>query len=285
MSKGNYLEAFQVKLEQRSIEQQYGLRAFVGAGRLQSRLQIINPALAETEPKAAVTQEIAASGRMQDVNRLIERISRPDHKLTVIYGQSGVGKSSLVQAGLLPALKQRAIDARDVVPVLLQVYTDWIELIGSRLVESLEEVRGLSFPLFQNSMAIFVEELNKNVEKDLLIVLIFDQFEEFFFAYKDISTRKPFFEFISECLNVPYVKIILSLREDYLHYLLECNRVTDKLDVIDNNILDKKILYYLGNFSPQDARSVIQSLTENSRLYLEPLLIDELVQRFSGIIK
>lgn len=272
----------QVKLEQRSIEQQYGLRAFVGAGRLQSRLEIINPVLAETEPKAAVTQEIAASGRMQDVNRLIERISRHDHKLTVIYGQSGVGKSSLVQAGLLPALKQRAIDARDVVPVLLQVYTDWIELIGSRLVESLEEVRGLSFPLFQNSMAIFIEELNKNVEKDLLIVLIFDQFEEFFFAYKDLNTRKPFFEFISECLNVPYVKIILSLREDYLHYLLECNRVTDKLDVIDNNILDKKILYYLGNFSPQDARSVIQSLTENSRLYLEPLLIDELVRDLAG---
>lgn len=274
---GNYLEAFQVKLEQRSIEQQYGLRAFVGAGRLQSRLQIINPVLAETEPKAAVTQEIAASGRMQDVHRLIERISRHDHKLTVIYGQSGVGKSSLVQAGLLPALKERAIDARDVVPVLMQVYTDWIKVIGSRLVESLEEVRGLSFPLFLDSMASFIEELKKNGNKDLLTVLIFDQFEEFFFAYKDPTTRKPFFELISECLNVPYVKIILSLREDYLHYLLECNRLTP-LDAIDRNILDKNNLYYLGNFSPQDARSVIQSLTESSQLYLETLLIDELVR-------
>ncbi|MEH2014172.1 ATP-binding protein [Nostoc sp.] len=278
---GNYLEAFEVKLEQRSIEQQYGLRAFVGAGRLQSRLQVINPVLAETEPKAAVTQEIAASGRMQDVHRLIERIGRPDHKLTVIYGQSGVGKSSLVQAGLLPALKERAIDARDVVPVLLQVYTDWTKVIGSRLVESLEEVRGLSFPLFLDSMASFIEELNKNVDKDLLTVLIFDQFEEFFFAYKDPTTRKPFFELISECLNVPYVKIILSLREDYLHYLLECNRLTP-LDAIDRNILDKNNLYYLGNFSPEDARSVIQSLTQTSQLYLEPQLIDELEHRFSN---
>ena len=281
---GNYLEAFQVKLEQRSIEQQYGLRAFVGAGRLQSRLQVINPVLAETEPKAAVTQEIAASGRMQDVNRLIERISRHDHKLTVIYGQSGVGKSSLVQAGLLPALKQRAIDARDVVPVLLQVYTDWAKVLGNSFVESLEEVRSLSLPLFLDSMAGFIEELKKNIEKDLLTVLIFDQFEEFFFAYKDPATRKPFFEFISDCLNIPYVKIILSLREDYLHYLLECNRLTH-LDVIDNNILDKKILYYLGNFSPQDARSVIQSLTESSQLYLEPPLIDELVRDLAGALK
>ncbi|ACC78809.1 hypothetical protein [Nostoc punctiforme] len=274
---GNYLEAFQVKLEQRSIEQQYGLRAFVGAGRLQSKLQVINPGLAVPDPKAAVTQEIAASGRMQDVNRLIERISRDDHKLTVIYGQSGVGKSSLVQAGLLPALKQRAIDARDVVPVLLQVYTDWTKVLGTCFVESLEEVRGLSFPLFLDSMAGFVEELNKNIEKGLLTVLIFDQFEEFFFAYKDQDKRRPFFEFIRDCLNIPYVKIILSLREDYLHYLLECNRLTH-LDAIDNNILDKKILYYLGNFSPEDARSVIQSLTESSQFYLEPPLIDELVR-------
>jgi WD40 repeat protein len=214
---------------------------------------------------------------MQDVNRLIERISRDDHKLTVIYGQSGVGKSSLVQAGLLPALKQKAIDARDVVPVLLQVYTDWTKVLGTRLVESLEEVRGLSFPLFLDSMAGFVEELNKNIEKGLLTVLIFDQFEEFFFAYKDQDKRRPFFEFIRDCLNIPYVKIILSLREDYLHYLLECNRLTH-LDAIDNNILDKKILYYLGNFSPEDARSVIQSLTESSQFYLEPPLIDELVR-------
>ncbi|MBC1296544.1 PD40 domain-containing protein, partial [Nostoc sp. UCD122] len=35
---------------------------------------------------------------------------------------------------------------------------------------------------------------------------------------------------------------------------------------------------YLGNFSPEDARSVIQSLTESSQFYLEPPLIDELVR-------
>lgn len=275
---GKYLEAFNIKQEQRSIEQQYGLRAFVGAGRLQSRRQVINPKLAGVaDSKTAITQEIAASGRLQDVNRLIERIGRPDHKLTVIYGQSGVGKSSLVQAGLLPALKQRSVEARDVVPVLLQVYTDLAKALGSSFVESIEEVRGLSFPLFLDTMAAFTQELRKNVDSNFLTVLIFDQFEEFFFAYKDPTQRLPFFEFIRDCLNIPYVKIILSLREDYLHYLLECNRLA-KLDAIDSNILDKKILYYLGNFSPEDARSVIESLTETSQFYLEPPLIDELVR-------
>jgi WD40 repeat protein/tetratricopeptide (TPR) repeat protein len=278
---GNYLQAFETKQEQRSIEQQYGLRAFVGAGRLQSRRQVINPGLAAIDAKAAVTQEIAASGRLIDVNRLLERIGRTDHKLTVIYGQSGVGKSSLVQAGLVPALKQRAIDARDVVPVLLQVYTDWSQSLSDRLAESLAEVHGLSLPLFLDSMAAFVGEIQKNGDKNLLTVLIFDQFEEFFFAYKDPAQRRPFFEFLRDCLNVPYVKVILSLREDYLHYLLECNRLTH-LDVIDNNILDKKILYHLGNFSPEDGRTVIQSLTDACQFNLEPALLDELVRDLAG---
>jgi len=278
---GQYLQAFETKQEQRSIEQQYGLRAFVGSGRLQARQQVMNPGLAATDTKAAVNQEIAASGRSLDVNRLLERIGRTDHKLTVIYGQSGVGKSSLVQAGLVPALKQRSIEARDVVPVLLQVYTDWAKSLGDRLSESLQEVRALSLPLLLDSMAAFVAEIQKSGDKNLLTVLIFDQFEEFFFAYKDPAQRRPFFEFLRDCLNVPYVKVILSLREDYLHYLLECNRLTH-LDVIDNNILDKKILYHLGNFSPEDGRAVIQSLTDACQFNLEPALIDALVQDLAG---
>jgi WD40 repeat protein len=199
----------------------------------------------------------------------------------VVYGQSGVGKSSLVQAGLVPALRQRAIDARDVLPVLLQVYTNWEKNLGDRLVESLEEVQGLSLPLFLDSMAAFIAEIQKSDDKNLLTVLIFDQFEEFFFAYKDPALRRPFFEFLRDCLNVPYVKVILSLREDYLHYLLECNRLTH-LDVIDNNILDRKILYYLGNFSPEDGRAVIQNLTEACQFSLEPALRDELVRDLAG---
>ncbi|NJR18479.1 MAG: hypothetical protein HC785_24035 [Calothrix sp. CSU_2_0] len=95
--------------------------------------------------------------------------------------------------------------------------------MGSRFVESIEEVKGLNFPHFVDTMAAFTAELKKNVDNNLLTVLIFDQFEEFFFAYKNPAQRQPFFEFIRDCLNIPYVKIILSLREDYLHYLLECD--------------------------------------------------------------
>jgi hypothetical protein len=108
-----------------------------------------------------------------------------------------------------------------------------------------------------------LQQLRHNADRNLLTVLIFDQFEEFFFVYTDQKKRQPFYEFLRVCLDIPFVKVIFSLREDYLHYLLECDRLLN-LTVISNNILDKNIRYYLGNFSPDDATVVVRNLTEKS---------------------
>ena len=73
---GEYLAAFQIKQEQRLIEQQYGFCAFMGASRLQPKRQVINTNLRQIDTEGTIAQEITASGRQQDVERLIqERIS------------------------------------------------------------------------------------------------------------------------------------------------------------------------------------------------------------------
>ncbi|WP_017315435.1 WD40 domain-containing protein [Mastigocladopsis repens] len=283
-----YLKAFHIKLELRSSEQTYGIRAFIGAGRLQPKQQVTNPALVLVEQQETVAQEIAATGREQDIKRLVERVARPDHKLTIIYGQSGVGKSSILQAGLIPVLKNRAIGTRDVVPVLQQVYPDWIRELSDRLSEALLQRRTSA----QNSspqdkqaadtVKSILNQLQINADNELLTVLIFDQFEEFFFVYKDPKQRLTFYNFLRECLDVPHARVILSLREDYLYYLLECNDRLTNLEVINNNILDKDILYYLGNFSRKDAKALIESFTQTTKLLLEPALIDALVEDLAG---
>ncbi|MDM9585156.1 hypothetical protein [Nostoc sp. GT001] len=279
-----YLKAFNIKQDQRSIKQQYGFVAFIGTGRLQPQQQVNTPDLPVVEQKVKVATEIADSGRQQDINHLIERISRPDHKLTVIYGQSGVGKSSILQAGLIPALKQKSIGTRDVLPVLQQVYTDWTEELYTQLQNGIQEIKHHysinSAKTDINFTKSILNKLRNHDNDNLLTVLIFDQFEEFFFVYKDPKDRQKFYEFLRECLNIMYVKVILALREDYLHYLLECNRLVN-IEVIDNNILDKHHLYYLNNFSPVDAKKIIQTLTKKTQLILENSLIDELVNDLS----
>ncbi len=292
---GEYLDAFQIKRDQRSIEQQYGLRAFIGAGRLQPTRYVVNVGLAPLDLPPSVAQEIAVSVRQQDVERLIERMTRSDRKLSVVYGQSGVGKSSIIRAGLVPALKQMTIEARDILPVVLDVYTDWEGALKQRLGITGDINTDMSFgidddidakenkgnKIHNKEINLILEQVQHNIDRNSLTVLIFDQFEEFFFVYKDRSKRLVFYDFLSQCLNLPFVKVILSLREDYLHFLLEFNRL-GSLDVIQNNILDREILYYLGNFSLADAKSVIQSLTQRSQVYLEPTLIEQLVQDLAG---
>ncbi|MBD2501702.1 WD40 domain-containing protein [Anabaena azotica] len=273
---GRYLAAFHIKQEQLQIEQQYGFRAFVGASYLNPQRQVINP-LQQVDYKGTIAQEITASGREIDVQRLRERISSTEHKLTVIHGQSGVGKSSILQAGLIPALQEKPIGERDALPILLRVYTDWVGTLGQNLTQAFEEVRGYKLSVNLDSAVAIREQLQRNSEHNLLTVLIFDQFEEFFFVYTDKYQRKYFYEFLHFCLDIPYIKIVLSLREDYLHYLLELERLFN-LGAINNNILDKNIRYYLGNLLPTDAKAIIKNLTEKTHFYLEPTLIDKLVE-------
>ncbi|AUB39758.1 putative ATPase, archaeal AAA+ ATPase superfamily [Nostoc flagelliforme CCNUN1] len=286
----DYTEAFKLKQEKIQIEHQYGFRAFIGASQLQPQHSRINPAL---EPQKipfipeGIAQEISASGRQQDVNRLIERITRADYKLTVIYGPSGVGKSSTLKAGLVPALKGKVIGERIPIPIVLSVYTDWLTVLISSLNQVLAST-GISVNI-DSTPTILLEKIRLATERNYTIIIILDQFEEFFFISNLSTERIEFYQFFSECLNISFVKIILSLREDYLHYLLEFERLSQKnsiglydLGVINKNILDKDIRYYLGKFSSQDAKAIIHSLTQRSHSELSDELINRLVEDLTG---
>ncbi|WP_424100597.1 hypothetical protein [Moorena producens] len=287
---GQYLEAFRIKQEQRAVEQLYGFRAFIGASRLQPPRGANNPSWHGVQPQDLIPQEMAASGRQRDVNRLMERITRADHKLTVIHGQSGVGKSSIVHAGLVPALKNRPLGDRIGLPIVVQVYTDWVGELHKHLADQLSG-NGNEDPLIRekflnsNGNALIdsvLEQLQHNADNNFLTVLIFDQFEDFFSVYSHQSQRKLFYNFLVNCLKLPYLKLIFSIRDNALHKLLELEQYT--WEVIESNILDKKIRYPLLNFPLKDAYSVIQSLTHRANFYLEPALIDELVRELGAEI-
>ncbi|MEG4422170.1 hypothetical protein QUA70_26830, partial [Microcoleus sp. LAD1_D5] len=281
-----YLKAFDLKLEQQEVKIKYRLQAFIGVGRLQPPQQTINLALESGQSKAEIVEEIvAASGRSQDVKRIIERIGTPACKLTIIHGQSGVGKSSIIQAGLVPALQLTTFDARDVLPILLQSYHDWVMDCGQCLSLGIKKIKSESLSSPIDTPTAILEQLRLNQNRNLLTVLIFDQFEEFFFAYPDQTSRREFYDFLAECLNeIGELKIILLLREDYLFYLLEWNRASN-LSIIDNDILNKKICYYLGKFSIADAKIVLQTLTKRSQLDLSEDLVNALVEDLAGEVR
>ncbi len=285
--KADYLRAFNQKLEQQEIETQFAIKAFIGAGKLQPRKQRLNLALPGIEKSEKLTQEIATSGRLADVENLVARIKLPEHRFTILYGSSGVGKSSLVEAGLIPILKGESIDTRDVLPVLQQVYTNWRQDLGDSFAKAISELENReNLPGFIKSNDDLLAILRAQEKQNRVIVLIFDQFEEFFFNNKDIDSRQEFYKFLQKCLQISFVNVIISLREDFIHYLLECNRIVS-LDFINikNGILSQKYIYYIGDFSIENAKSVIQGITAQTTFTLTPELIDELVKDLAGDLK
>lgn len=295
-AQGLYWEAFDVKQELRQVEYRYNRRAFVGAGAVQPhrRTTIARPEADAAD--AAVAAEIRASGRLQDVEALTRRLEDTTKRLVVIHGPSGVGKSSILNAGLLPALRNLYPSGRTTVPILVQTYGNWQQGIATELdkllapwpsadgsddpnADALETYK--SQPANTPTPSQLLDRLRIGVLKNRFFILIFDQFEEFFFDKMDLAERRIFYEFFQKCIDQPWVKVVLSLREDYLHYLLELERIINQVSPMAGaealDLLSLEVRYALANFSPNAAEAVIRQLTDAAQYPLEETLIHRLV--------
>ncbi|MEL7331447.1 MAG: hypothetical protein AAFN12_04330, partial [Cyanobacteria bacterium J06560_2] len=149
----HYAEAFEIKLEQRRVETFFGLRAFIGASQIQlsptpnaakatspetpygafygaSRRGAGSPLSVKGSTQSTVlTAAIQASGRTEDIEALVARLSQPRYTIVVMHGQSGVGKSSILRAGLVPRLRSLTSEGRTTLPLLVSKYTDWMRQV------------------------------------------------------------------------------------------------------------------------------------------------------------
>ncbi|MCX6581772.1 MAG: WD40 repeat domain-containing protein [Candidatus Aminicenantes bacterium] len=179
-------------------------------------------------------------GRQKEIEELAELLD--DNVLTLIFGKSGIGKTSLLRAGLIPYLRDRYY-----LPVYLRI--DFDDQQKSPLDQVKEEVY-LKIKELDNKAAPSADltlweyfhkfEILKGFVKPLLF---FDQFEEIFTPGEKVPQEVN--EFITEIADLienrvpvtvqsrlkknrqmnPYpggelhYRVILSLREDYLPQL------------------------------------------------------------------
>lgn len=296
---GHYLEAFDVKLERRRVETRYNLRAFIGAGTVQPHKRTSVAKRLDRATYEAIASEIRASGRLQDIEALVQRLQNGLYPLILIHGPSGVGKSSILSAGLVPAVQKLYPDGRVTVPILVQTYGNWQPSISAKLDEILAplqapavDVRAALDAILAPqaataatavipSPAALLAQLRQGVGKNRFFILLFDQFEEFFFDKEKLSDRRPFYEFLQLCIDQPWVKVVLALREDYLHHLLEAERIINEVSpmaaVEKIDLLSHDVRYPLANFSRAAAATVIRQLTTAAQYPLEEALLQRVV--------
>jgi tetratricopeptide (TPR) repeat protein len=170
-------------------------------------------------------------GRSREVRDLLSMVTI--NRISLLYAPSGAGKTSLLNAGLIPLLEQEGFAVmpvarvRGVVPsqidpetipniFVFNALTNWagdevdpLELVGVSLADVFRE------PITRRDETMGGEEVA------VPRVVIFDQFEELFtFHTERWSDRAGFFEELSAALDVaPMLRIILAIREEFVAQL------------------------------------------------------------------
>ena len=175
-------------------------------------------------------------GRNEEIGMLYDMVFQSD--LILVYGSSGTGKTSLIQCGLASKFA-----SHEWLPLFIRRGFDINQSLEKVLIENGDDINSKDSDLDwldqdwtsddENNQNAF-SELSKLFRSIYLknfkpIYLIFDQFEELFI----LGSKKEqinFYETIKEILQIEQpVKIIFSMREEYLGHLYEFERFVPEL--------------------------------------------------------
>lgn len=145
-------------------------------------------------------------------------------RLTVLYGPSGVGKSSLLLAGVVHDL--RALVARHAAakperaPYAVCVFRMWREAPLPALVEAIrksvvEALGGEEIPRWREDEPL-IETLRSWTKRVRTLLVVLDQFEDYFLYTPEDSRADRFGSEFPQIVNEPNlrVNVLVSIRED-----------------------------------------------------------------------
>ncbi|MDW3647820.1 MAG: AAA family ATPase [Bacteroidia bacterium] len=151
-------------------------------------------------------------GRDKEISQLYQLVlSSP---LVLVYGFSGIGKTSLIRCGL-----ENKFEPSDWLPLFIRKDDDIIESISEQIQEnSLSAIPNLSINEEGDEVVFPIIDKLRILYKDHFkpVYLIFDQFEELFILGKE-QERLEFFRLLKEILESDLqVRMIISMREEYI---------------------------------------------------------------------
>lgn len=175
-------------------------------------------------------------GREEEIGQLYEMVFQSE--MIVVYGASGTGKTSLIQCGLAsrfgthewqPLFIRRGVDLNKSLEKILSDAAGQTESRAGEpewLDQILDPGRNDQDVTSSVPLMMLQRIYRKNFKP---VYLIFDQFEELFILGSH-QEQKDFYNNIREILQIRQpLKIIFSIREEYLGYLSDFETVVPQL--------------------------------------------------------
>lgn len=196
------------------------------------------------------------AGRDHDIRELIARITT--ERLVILYGRSGLGKTSLLLAGLFPELRPRGFH-----PIFIRVLESPLSDTCTALAEELK--------LEKTARPDEVFRELKADKQQKRYVLVLDQFEEFFIRFeKQPEERRRFINWLSLVIADTSIdfRFLISLREEYL------SRMDEFVDDLSGHTGSQ---YRLQELTAFGARQAITRPLNAAGIDYDQLLINRLI--------
>lgn len=222
-------------------------------------------------------------GRSREVDAMLTALRNPARRFLAVVGASGSGKSSLVEAGLLPRLSEGVIEGSEHWPVFKfapGAYGDNALLaLASKLMVALpahyrKQSTEIAAVLAETPRQLlrYADALVVDRPRGTPIVLVVDQFEELFTVTSEIH-RICFLRLLAECSDDPRVLVIATLRADFLPQCAAEPSLTPQL---------REGTFVLGEPGPAALLDMIRKPAERAGLKLDDGLDDEILRDIGG---
>ncbi|QUY42107.1 AAA family ATPase [Acaryochloris marina] len=201
----------------------------------------------------------------------VEVITSSDFRFGILVGESGCGKTSVLQAGILPQFLRSECE-------FCGVYVRFsdqepLAAIRQALAEQLEIP--MEWLTTETDAHPFLALLTQAVTAaDKPVVLFLDQFEQWYVHAKQPEDRQPFLQGLMAWYKqpTPPVKILVSIRSDLFFHIVEIQKAL-------HFDLGPQDVFQLAKFTPAEATQVLAVIAHTENLRFEESFVMELAEQ------
>ncbi len=209
-------------------------------------------------------------GRSRDCAKMLELLRRAS--LVALIGSSGSGKSSLLSAGVLPALARGELPgSANWVVMRLRPGSQPIDQLADEITKQLPDTRleEVADTIRSNPAEFAAYDVQVQQARGALTIWVIDQLEEVFHPAVEDDVRTGFLAAVSGAARTTGHKIVVALRSDFYPHL-------DREPALATAMADAQ--HRLVPLEEHDIRDVVEKPAEQVHLRVEPALVNQILR-------